>query len=46
MSAKQGRVGAQVHNRFLVCNSTVDDDDVINKVLNTRGLRQEHLNAW
>jgi hypothetical protein len=44
MSAKQGRDGTQVQNRFLVRNPTVDDD--INKVHNTRGLRQEHVNAW
>jgi hypothetical protein len=38
MSAKQRRDGTEVQNRFLVCNPTVDDD-VINKVHNTRGLR-------
>jgi hypothetical protein len=45
LAAKQGREGTQVQNRFLVSNLTVDDD-VINKVFNTRGLRKEHVNAW
>jgi hypothetical protein len=45
MSAKQGRDGTQVQNRFLVSNPTVDDD-VINKVLSTRVLRKEHVDAW
>jgi hypothetical protein len=45
MSAKHGRDGTEVQNRVLVSNPTVDDD-VINKVLNTRGLRKEHVNAW
>jgi hypothetical protein len=44
-SAKQGRDRAPVQNMFLV-HTTVDDDDDINKVFNTRGLRQGHVNSW